>query len=509
MQAWWAGRKTNSRDRVSLSFMTATNSRFRRALAGRQVALLSWLIGALLLAACANAPVTRLPTQVVAPTVAQTVAEPTALPLEPSPGNGTIATEPPARSGYSAAGATPVPSPSLAAGGTTTAPAAPSAVGAFSGTRAWEKLNALAGIGPRPSGSPALRQGADWILEQLRSQGYPASLQPYSFTAFHERNVQMVMTQPETVQMVARSLIYSASGEASGPLVSAGLGRSSDYPSGNMADKIALVERGTITFQEKAATAAARGAAALVVYNNEQGDPRGNLARESSIPAVTVSQFDGHRLLELLKKGQVTVTLRVAGETESRPGWNVLSAPIPSGRNVVIIGAHYDSVPDGPGANDNASGVGTLLELATAVRGRQYPFDVVFIAFGDEDVGLVGSKKYVETLSASQRARIVAMINLDMVGVGRRMEFGGDPGLVSQAQSASRQMGYPTGELSSKLGNSSDHASFREAAVPVLFFYRSDDPNYHTSKDTADMATPINLEQAGDVALQLLSTLGR
>ena len=182
---------------------------------------------------------------------------------------------------------------------------------------------------------------------------------------------------------------------------------------------------------------------------------------------------------------------------------------MPCGRKWGIGGAPDDSGPAGPGANDNASVVGTLLELATAVRGRQYPFDFVFIAFGDEEVGLVGSKKYVETLAASQRAQIVAMINLDMVGVGTRMEFGGDPGLVSRAQSASRQMGYQTGELSSKLGSSSDHASFREAAIPVLFFDSSDDPNYHTTKDTADRVTPIKREQAGKVAPQLLSTRGR
>ena len=82
------------------------------------------------------------------------------------------------------------------------------------------------------------------------------------------------------------------------------------------------------------------------------------------------------------------------------------------------MGAHYDSVVAGNGADDNASGVGAMMEIAEEVAAYDRDYDVVFIAFGAEEVGLKGSAYYVGQMSQADKDRAVAMINFDSLAVG-------------------------------------------------------------------------------------------
>ena len=85
---------------------------------------------------------------------------------------------------------------------------------------------------------------------------------------------------------------------------------------------------------------------------------------------------------------------------------------------VVMAGGHLDSVREGPGLNDNGSGVAAVLEIAEELGGRRVPDGTAlrFAFWGAEEIGLVGSRDYVEGLSSAERRRIAAYINLDMVG---------------------------------------------------------------------------------------------
>jgi hypothetical protein len=85
---------------------------------------------------------------------------------------------------------------------------------------------------------------------------------------------------------------------------------------------------------------------------------------------------------------------------------------------LVIVGAHYDCVRAGKGADDNASGVGVMLELAARLADEPLPYDLVFIAFGAEEVGLEGSDYYVRQMSKADTDRAIAMINFDSLIVG-------------------------------------------------------------------------------------------
>lgn len=381
----------------------------------------------------------------------------------------------------------------------------------FSGETAARHVAHLAGeIGSRPGGSQAGRQAAEYLAAQLAGLGYDARLQPYTFSRFEERTVQLLLLKPESVEISAKALVYSGSGSVEAPLASCGYGRPSDFPPAGLKGSVALIQRGEgLTFQEKADNAVARGASAVILFNDRVGEFQGTLQRQAPVPAVSILQVDGQRLQERLKQGPVTVSLKVDASTVARQGNNVVATTRGSmAGKKVVVGAHYDSVSAGPGANDNASGVATMLELASAVRGHGYPFGLVFVAFGDEEIGLIGSRRYVESLSIEERNQILAMINIDMVGVGDRMEFGGDRDLVNRALQIARQLGYPAGELAIKAGRASDHASFIDAGIPAVFFHRTEDPNYHTKLDTAEKVLPENLEAAGQVAVRLLEELG-
>jgi Zn-dependent M28 family amino/carboxypeptidase len=138
---------------------------------------------------------------------------------------------------------------------------------------------------------------------------------------------------------------------------------------------------------------------------------------------------------------------------------------------------------------------------------RPSPFTLVFVDFDAEEIGLVGSSHFVSQLSEEQRRSIVAMINLDMVGVGTDSLIGGSDSLMRLARASGSRTGLSLGTLGESGG--SDHASFIRAGIPALFIYRSNDPNYHSPNDRAEYIDPANLQIAGDLALDVIAGLER
>ncbi len=88
---------------------------------------------------------------------------------------------------------------------------------------------------------------------------------------------------------------------------------------------------------------------------------------------------------------------------------------------LVIVGAHYDAVTAGQGADDNASGVGVMLEVAERLAHFKIDYDIVFVAFGAEEVGLIGSTYFANQLSAADAQRAIVMVNFDSLLVGDKL----------------------------------------------------------------------------------------
>jgi aminopeptidase YwaD len=160
-----------------------------------------------------------------------------------------------------------------------------------------------------------------------------------------------------------------------------------------------------------------------------------------------------------------------------------------------MVGAHLDSVPRGPGANDNASGSAAVLELARVFSGRPEQARLSFALFGAEEDGLIGSRRHVERLGVERAREYRAMLNLDMVAVGDRFEVGStgerSRDLARRVTDAGSALGLRLGQFDAR--GSSDHAPFADAGVPAVMLHWRDDPNYHKPTDTADRIDPEKL----------------
>jgi alkaline phosphatase isozyme conversion protein len=115
----------------------------------------------------------------------------------------------------------------------------------------------------------------------------------------------------------------------------------------------------------------------------------------------------------------------------------------------LIVGAHYDSVPVGEGYSDNASGTALLLETAARIKSQDTPYTIVFVAFGAEEKGLLGSRYYARTMNDLERRATIGMIDLDAVAGGTTLSvtsrFGGPTWLRNDALTAAESLGIPLG----------------------------------------------------------------
>ncbi|MSQ24044.1 MAG: Zn-dependent exopeptidase M28 [Chloroflexi bacterium] len=172
---------------------------------------------------------------------------------------------------------------------------------------------------------------------------------------------------------------------------------------------------------------------------------------------------------------------------------------------LVIVGGHYDSVPAGPGGNDNGSGTATVIELARQLAADPVPRVAVrYVTFGAEELGLLGSEHFVRELTSPDRARFQLMISLDMLSVGEQPAFQGSEPWVSHAVARAWSQGWDPVRLPPRFGRLSDHGPFLEAGLPGIFFYWTDDPCWHLACDVATRVQPGPMELMGAIALELI-----
>ncbi len=428
------------------------------------------------------------------------------------PATGVPGGTPAARDGSTARGLTQAPPNTIEtatvvppSAGSTATPSPTAAIGSdpeFDGDRAMAHVGELAAsIGRRVAGTDGERRASDYIASVLSSYGYDVAVEPFTFQGFVDNGSRL--TGADGRELQASTLAYSPAGDVIAGTAYAGLGRPGDFPS-DIVGKIAVADRGILTFREKVQNAAAAGAVALIVVNNEPGLFQDSLGAPSAIPAVGVSEADGELLLQ---PAVARLHLRVDSQMGDIGSQNVVGRP-DGGDCAVIVGAHYDSVSAGPGANDNASGVSVVLEIARAlaVRGRSQA--VCFVLFGAEEQGLHGSRAFVGSLDDAAKASIRLMVNFDMQGVGDTLSIIGDESALQVAVRSAAALGYEISRGRLPEGASSDHASFAEAGVPVLFFFRSADPNFHSAGDLPALVEPGSLEISGRLGLAVLAAPG-
>lgn len=308
--------------------------------------------------------------------------------------------------------------------------------------------------GTRASGTPGYDASAAYVMRRLERAGYEPQQEVFTFKAFEELApavFERVSPTPRTYADPEDFSImgYSGSGDVTAavtpvdvvlpPGAEANASTSGCEPSdftGFPAGNVALVQRGTCPFGVKVDNAQAAGASAVIVFNEGQEGRQETLAgtlgedATATIPAIGASFAVGNELAGMPGAVvHVATSTKITATTTS----NVIAELAPrSARRAgqtVLLGAHLDSVPEGPGINDNGSGIGTILEIAEEMAEDRAPRNPVRFAFwGAEEAGLVGSTRYVASLSDEEAAKIGLNLNFDMLGSPNfiRLVYDGD-----------------------------------------------------------------------------------
>ncbi|WP_370890591.1 M20/M25/M40 family metallo-hydrolase [Janibacter sp. GXQ6167] len=283
--------------------------------------------------------------------------------------------------------------------------------------------------GNRAAGTSGYEATAQYVEKELRKAGFAPKRQYFDFFFESVNATSLNETSPEQRAWPNNPMSYAPStgasgvtGELAAPQVATGCAIS-DYAGADLTGKIALVSRGTCSFAQKSQVAGQAGADAAIIYNNAPGALNGTLGgvSDANIPTTGMTQADGQALLAKMAQGPVTMTFILDKTMEMRQTFNII-ADSSRGRadNVVMVGAHLDSVGSGPGINDNGSGSAGILETAIKLnKSKKYNNKVRFAWWGAEELGLIGSTHYVNDLVENNPAelkKIATYLNFDMIG---------------------------------------------------------------------------------------------
>jgi Zn-dependent M28 family amino/carboxypeptidase len=371
--------------------------------------------------------------------------------------------------------------------------------------------------GTRAAGTPGYDASADYVAARLRDAGWRVTTEAVPFTSFTlERAALSIEGRQLTRADDFQVLSYSGSGTAEGTLHAADDGCSAEAFAGLGSGEIPIVSRGVCFFREKARNAERAGAGALVVaerVRSRRGVPSGTLAAPGIRIPVVLASFEA---LGDVGSGS-TVRISVEAETRREETENVIAdTPRGSEERIVMAGGHLDSVAGGPGVNDNGSGVATLIEAAEAIGPEPAGARVRLAFWGAEELGLLGSRHYVDSLDRDERRRIRAYINLDMVGSPNAVpQLYGDGD--SELEAVLRRAAGSTKLGAVSAGASSDHAPFEAAGIPVNGLYtgsdergpggRARDSCYHLACDTQRNVHRPTLRRMARIAARALETL--
>ena len=387
----------------------------------------------------------------------------------------------------------------------------------------------------RGIGTKGLVDAEDFVEKQLATAGVEPGLggawrQPFEVTTKVERGgkTALALDGKAVVTDDFAPIAASGSGAATGAIVPVGWGivdadaKLDDYKGKSVKGKIALVHRFAPTdaklsgadisrlgdLRYKAFIARGKGATALLVVDD--GDPKQEEAplpalaaaeSEAGIPVIVMTRKawgKGARAAKLAvelvpvraKTDNVVGVIR-AGAAQKQPG-------------VIVIGAHVDHLGMGGGANaldpkvnavhngadDNASGVAGLLEVARTLSAKRSELarDVYIVAFSGEEEGDLGSDYYTKHLPVAQK--VVAMLNMDMIGRMRSDKLSVSGGASAKQWTELVAPACKAAQVDCAIGGSgygpSDHMAFYVTGVPVLFFFTGNHLDYHTATDDSD-----------------------
>lgn len=395
---------------------------------------------------------------------------------------------------------------------------------------------ATANGGNRAFGLPGYAASVDYIVSQTQNstnfrtwvQDFPALFQ----------TVESISLKIDETDIYVIGLSYSPSTTPEGLTAPLVLGVPGDagctneaYTSLDVKDKIVLVQRGTCpdatTLAGRMKPAAAAGAAAVIIYNNiEPKVTAGTLSNpnpEEYVSTGFINLSDGEALVARLQAGEeIEAYFQQTQVVETRITQNVFTETIEGDpENVIMLGAHLDSVQAGAGINDDGSGSTLIMEIKRALEKFRTTNKVRFAWWGAEENGLLGSKYYTQNLDATEANNILTYLNFDMVSRGYFGVFDGDGS--SFNLTGAPGSGYieklfvdhmtknGVNVTAARFTGGSDYQSFMNIGKPVGGLHTGtgveQDPCYHQECDTIDNPNPTTLTINAKAAAHVLSVL--
>ena len=389
----------------------------------------------------------------------------------------------------------------------------------FTSDAGWDHLERLVDIGNRMAGSEGERAAAEATRDALEEVGArDARLEEFDIQGW-SRGTSAVHAGDTTQDSIA--LPRSPAGEATGELVDVGYGLPEDFEA-DLEGKVVMAASNVPDWydrflhrREKYYHAVEAGAAAFVFRNHVEGclPPTGSVGTEADpigdIPAVGVSKEVGARLSRRFEAEPVTV--EVDADVHDATSRNVHAELGPATEESVLVTSHVDAHDIAEGAADNGAGTAMVVELARALAAREGELDtrVEFIAYGAEEVGLVGS-----AYDSDRRDHdgIKAIVNSDGVAMGRTLKLydHGFPALRAAAERVADRFDHPV-TTTPRLGPHSDHWPYVQWGVPgyhVMSETGTEGRGWgHTYADTLDKLEPRTLREQAILLTELVVEL--
>jgi len=414
--------------------------------------------------------------------------------------------------------------------------------------------------GTRKSGTSGYDASKDYVVDRMLAAGYNVTVQPFQFNDYFQLGpstleqlgpVPMTYIEDTDYNLLTQTDPGDVTGVITNVDLDLGIGNTSTsgcevgdfagFPAGN----IALIQRGACSFQLKAENAAAAGAIGVIIFNQGNTIDRIGLINGTlgigyagGIPAFFATYDRGvewaettglqmHMIADVFRD-EVT-TYNVFAETQGGdPG------------NVVIAGAHLDSIAQGPGIQDNGSGSAAILEVAEQLAKVKPHNKVRFAWWGAEESGLLGSAFYIANLSPEELDSIALYLDFEMIGSPNFVRFifdgdGSDFGLLgppgSEAIEAFFEEFYADRDLAfqaTAFNGRSDYQSFINVGIPAGGLFTGAegiktpeeaaiyggtagdqyDPCYHLACDTFDNISLEVLDQNADAAATAILQYG-
>ena len=397
----------------------------------------------------------------------------------------------------------------------------------ISGPKAFSHIRELANLGYRFVGTQGDKKSIQYVKDQFKTFGLEIRETPFRTVSFEDENplIKVVSNNEDMEGVIPLFSPPTPKGGIEADAVWVGDGEEGDYKRVDVKGKIVILTEETLgyskfwlgTFADRAARAGAVGIIFIHPmpwpYRMSMEAGNSDLAKrfcEKKLPAVCISAVGGLKLMRAFSTGQCRVRMETKTINEERD--SVILSGILKGRELpeerVGILAHRDNAI-GPGANDNGSGTGTLLEVARVLSQKKPKRSIEFISTTGEEDATPGAWTYCQVHQADLVKNMKALLDMDMISVGsivKQVESGQWPDrepiihpewLIRMVDEVAADLGYGFGRMTASWGVP-EEGRFNEIGVPATVFWAADDPYYHSVHDSIDKINPNNLKAVGD-----------